>query len=87
MSINALKAQWVVTASVIPGEPDRSLTRVWHYTGFDHLADLEYQRTHGETAGMAGTRFAKMRAEARDYAESLQEPSMQNWVKLDWMWM
>lgn len=91
----ALKAQFTVTAGIIPGDAMPEYTRVWHYTS----ADLEHDSNvppmpEGHKIDMNGpadqphnTRFTGMLIEANLYATGLVNPRMVNWVRLDWMWM
>lgn len=77
--MNALKAQWVVTAELIPGHVIEELTRVWQYTSGDHERDTKEEGPI--------TLFMQKRNEAMGYCEALQDPSRVNIVRLEFMWL
>ena len=83
MPLHALKAQWSVTAGVIPGQVMPEHTKVWHYLSEDYEED---QRTLARSDTEV-TRFQAISKEAREYCDSLTDPRALNWVKLEWMWM
>lgn len=74
--MSAVKAQWVVSAELIPGTIIEELTRVWQYTSSDFQAD-------GEDAAI----FKRYREEANAYALELQNPAQNNIVRLVFMWL
>lgn len=78
--MNALKAVWMVTAEIIPGQPIDEHTRVWEYTAKDYDADTAVKKEPEETI------FHYMKTQANRYAVELQTPSM-NVVKLKFMWV
>ncbi len=79
-----LKAMWVVTAGVIPGQPLAELERIFHYTQEEDLADAEAAQGPAQTYT---NRFTLRMAEAFAYAAALQAPARLNWVKVEWVWL
>lgn len=71
-----LKAQWLVTAELIPGHIKDELTRVWQYTSSDFEADRK-----------DAVIFKRYREEASAYALELQDPAQNNIVRLEFMWL
>ena len=78
----ALKAQWVVTAGVVPGESMKEYQKVWHYDSYHFDKDVA-DREHSEIQSV----FVATIKEVHDYAMSITDPSRINWVKTDFMWM
>lgn len=74
--MNALKAQWVVRAGLIPGDAMDDYSRAWSYTSNDYTAD----------GGKRGERFTKADKEAHEWAGKLRDGGL-NWVTLEYMWM
>jgi hypothetical protein len=75
--MNALKAQWVVTAGLIAGEePMHEYTKIWSYDSQDWEDD-------GNTRGNT---FNHMAREAQAWAGKLQMGSL-NWVHVEYIWM
>lgn len=72
---NILKAYWQVTAGVIPGIPNPELSRRFNLTSSDYESEKRSEIIEAK------------RAEASSYAESLQNPSVLNWVTLEWVWV
>ena len=70
----ALKAQWVVTAGVIPGEKIDEYTRIWQ---------MDNQETEAENRSEIFSNYVN---EATEYAAHLQNPEYVNWVNLEWIW-
>ena len=81
--MNALKAQWTVTAGVIPGKEDPKHTCVWTYTSEDYHKDEETAREDHNKL----TIFAEKSALANAYVLTLSHPSIVNWVKLEFIWL
>lgn len=80
--MKTLKAYWAVTAAIIPGQEIKELTKVWEYTSED------YEKDCGSAAALRGCEiFLRMRSEANEYAESLQDPSEVNTVNLQFAWV
>lgn len=77
----ALKAQWLVTAEIIPGQRIEELTKCWQYTSADYQLDTMETREAGPTI------FEQYRQAATDYAMSLQDPSSINIVNFQFMWI
>ncbi len=77
----ALKGTWLVTAGLIPGELVDEYTRLYQYSSTDY--DLDDQMREPEDGV---TIFRKLTHEAYQYALSLSDPSVANWVKLKWIW-
>ena len=75
-----LKAQWTVTAAVIPGILVEELTRTWNYTSHDFLQD-------GTTPLDQPTIFSRYVKESADYAMELQDPASVNVVNLQFYWV
>lgn len=69
--MDGLKCSIQVTASVIPGESIRKLTRTWNFT----QADLNSPPKYIDESGAA-----------LNYAMSLMNPNVNNWVKMEWIW-
>lgn len=70
----ALKAQWVVTAGIVPGEKIDELTKIWQMTN---------QETEAKNKSEIFFRYVK---EATEYAAHLQKTEYINWVNLEWIW-
>jgi hypothetical protein len=69
-----------VRAGVIAGEAMPEYTRRWSWNSSDQDA-LE----KGDPA--ARQRYIQMAGESREYAASLENPQMVNWVRRDWLWL
>jgi len=80
-----LKAQWIVRAGVIPGQPLAEFTRVWDYTSEDNDAD-DKANPDGRNPAYH-SRLAKMRAEALDYYLQVSLPRLNNWAAIEFLWM
>ena len=78
--MSALKAQWVVTAGVLMGEPEDKYTRVWEYTSEDDEKD---RASEWPTI----TRFSTQMEAANLYARTIMVPQAINWVKLEFIWL
>ena len=78
MPANALKAQIVVQAGLMPGQPDPFYTRVWH---FDH------QLIEETLEDPTDFRYRDAFGAALNYAAFLQHPGHLNWVKMEWTWL
>lgn len=78
----ALKAAWEVRAGIIPGQPMEEFSKAWHYTSQDYEADCAMPVDTAEQS-----RFQRMAAEARAYADGLVDPRRLNWVTCTWMWL
>lgn len=74
--MNALKAQWVVRAGLIPGDEMTEYRKVWSYVSNDYALD----------GNKRDARYAAMMVEASAYAADLQGGGL-NWVNLEYMWM
>lgn len=71
--MNALKAQWVVTAGLFPGHIDDTYSKSWQYTSQMHSQENKDDIYH------------KMMDEAHDYAKSLSGPL--NVVTVEFIWL
>lgn len=74
--MNALKAQWVVRAGLIPGEAMDEYSKAWSYTSNDYTAD----------GGKRGALFIESDTEANRHARDLRGGGL-NWVTLEYLWM
>ena len=72
----ALKAQWVVAAGLVPGEPMERYGRTWQYTSTDYQLD----------GNRRGAVFERCQQVVRDYVEYLQSAGL-NWVTQGYVWM
>jgi len=70
-----LRCAWEVTAGLIPGQPMQEYSRSWL------LTSEAYYSPEGPE------HFKRLQQAASDYALSLQEPRMLNWVRLDWIYL
>lgn len=76
MPLAALKGYWQVTAGVIPGMPQESLTRRWNLTN-----------EHDPSENHFWEDFAAAQGHAMIYALTLQNPQRCNWVTMEWVWL
>lgn len=69
-----------VMAGVIPGEAMPEYTKRWGWTSKNQEAleagDAEAKALYIQIAG-----------ESREYAASLENPALINWVRRDWLWL
>jgi hypothetical protein len=72
----ALKAQWVVSCGLIPGDVMMEYTRAWSYTSIDWQADGHKR----------GERWHAMSGEAHAYAVGLEDGGL-NHVRVEFLWM
>lgn len=90
--MDATKLAIVVTAGLIPFEPEESFTRRWEITSSEWEAaqaadeDLRSGSDH-EHAFHAALKLAFVAAEADEYARLLRNPGRFNFVRTDWVWM
>lgn len=90
-----MKAQFVVTAGIIPGQPMAEHTKVWQYTDVDFAADGALPpMPEGYELDLCGrldqphmSRFTRMLIEMQRYQSSVISPAHLNWAKAEWMWM
>lgn len=80
------KAFFVVTAGLLPEEFDPQHTRQWSYTSLDYEADKAAIDAMANN-GSDGTKFLQCRNEALAYARDLIDPSVVNWVRLEFVWL
>lgn len=80
--MNALKAQWVVRAGLIPHDEMPEYTQVWQYTSDD------YKRDGGTPEGRraAGSRYMQCCVEAHRHAKQLEAGGL-NWVTVEYLWL
>jgi hypothetical protein len=77
---DGLKCLIVVTAGLIPGEPDPKYTRQWSFMGSQYTA----MKKGDQTAGMEWNRIM---GESREYGAGLENPGLVNWVSRVWTWL
>jgi hypothetical protein len=82
MPSHALKAQWIVTAGVIPGQKMDEYSKAWYYTSPDYEKDCERDPESTDP-----NIFTTMLIEVNDYAMSITDPRTVNWVKMEFMWV
>jgi hypothetical protein len=78
--IQAAKAFINVSAGVLPASLMPEYSKRWVYTVDDYEADRF--RPEGQE-----TTFAAYLREAYDYAKSITNPAVINWVKVEFMWV
>ena len=76
----ALKAQWTVTAGLIPGRLMPEYTRAFQYTS----ADVEHDRNNGGV-NADDSHFRTTAREVNEYVMHLQSGGM-NFVDLNYVW-
>jgi hypothetical protein len=78
-----------VSVGVVPGVPLSDLCRRWHVTdsNFEDAAKLAGEQSENGKAIARLELIARVSAEAAAYATSMMRPDLNNWVKLDWLWM
>lgn len=69
-----------VRAGLIPGESMPEYTRVWSWTSSDQERLLNNDPE-------ARALYIRMAGESREYAASLENPRVHNWVRRDWIWL
>lgn len=69
----ALQCVWEVTAGIIPGEAIDEYTRRWP------VAEEPGTKAFHEA-------FLASQGTAMNYALSIQDPRMMNWVRMEWVW-
>ena len=97
--MKALKAQWRVTAGVIPGTPEEEHTLVHDYTSEDLAKDeqtaarnkkiMEAHVESGEELDLSeleDTLFMVRRDDALRHAKEVIDPNIVNWVKVEFLW-
>lgn len=90
MPLQAAKAAWEVRAGVVPGQIDhRKIHRQWWYTSEDYAADRKLLKDvppDTPPAECPMTRFRAMQQEAMDYWRECNDPAMNNWAELVFIW-
>ena len=84
-----LKLVIEVSVGIVPGIPLSDLCRRWHVQSvdFEEAAKLAGdQSEHGKAVARLGL-VARISAEAATYAATMMRPDLNNWVKLDWIWL
>lgn len=76
----AMKAQWTLTAGILPGEPMPEFTKQWSYTNVDHKKD---QGVPSEEP----TIYSEKIDEVYDLAKGMCNPGYVNWVKVEFIWL
>ena len=79
MEMQRLKGCWEVVAGIIPNEPMQEYTKRFPYTSAEYEEDKKLSQD--ET-----TRFMDLMLDAHRYGSSLTNPSMVNWVRIDFIW-
>lgn len=79
-----LKAVWEVKAGLTPGQELALYTKQWLYTTEDDAADRA-ANPNGDPA--YHSILAKKRAEALDYYLQVSLPQLNNWARLDFIWL
>lgn len=74
--MNALKAQWKISAGILLGQPMEEFEKVFSYTSKMYDDD---QR--------GSTHYLDMLNEVHDYAKSLSNPGIINWLTVDFVWI
>jgi hypothetical protein len=74
--MNALKAQWKVTAGIIMGQPMDEYARVWTYSSKDYDADQK-----------GASIYHDLLDEVHNYGRELSNPGMVNWVNIEFVWI
>lgn len=74
-----LKAAWEVQVGVIVGKPEHSAR--WYYTS----ADAEEDAKHKDDQYYQ-TLFMRRMAEVQMYASQCQNPQINNWVQMTFVW-
>lgn len=69
-----------VMAGMIPGQGDPQYTKRWTWSSVDQ-EDL----IRGDPA--AKEQYIRIAGESREYAASLENPQILNWVRRDWLWL
>ena len=89
-----LKLQIMVRAGLMPGQPAHEYTRVWNWTGQeqDELSlDLNEETDDLEERAVrkkvARDRWILIHGESREYAATLENPALVNWVSREWVWL
>ena len=73
------KAAWEVKAGIAPGEYDSKLTKIFPYQEEDFGNDRKKGKDEVTT-------FTKLMKEAHDYAMSITDPGMVNFVEVNFIW-
>lgn len=79
--IESLKAAWEVRAGVIPGQPLPDLTKRFLYTS----RDREQDQAHSAEIGYQPL-FMKQMACATAYWQQMNDPRINNWAELTFIW-
>lgn len=72
-----IKAIWEVTAGVMPNFPIDDYYKRWHL--------LSREWDGGSEKGRE--RYEDLVAKVAHYAQSIQNPSGVNWVRMEWTWL
>ena len=76
--MNALKATWTVTAGILIDKPIDEYSKRYTYTSKMQSEDRDGKYTPGH--------FDRIKDEAHDYARSLTDPRLLNWVDITFIW-
>ena len=69
-----------VMAGMFPGEADPQYTKRWAWSSIE-----QENLVKGDPA--AKDRYIRIAGESREYAASLENPAVLNWVRRDWIWL
>lgn len=69
-----------VMAGMIPGKPDEQYTKRWGWSSVEQAKLVK-----GDPA--AKEQYIRIAGESREYAASLENPQVLNWVRRDWIWL
>ena len=81
-----VRAYWLVTGGVIPGEKEEQYTKTFVYTSADYAHDMSHSLQSTLMEGHP-TNFEIQMKHAHDYAQEISNPSMLNWVNVQFMWL
>lgn len=78
--MNALKAHWTISWGVVPGHHEGQVRL--SYTSQDHDDDQAEEWKPGQLS-----KFEKLKAEANYVALAMSDPSRNNWVTCEFVWI
>jgi hypothetical protein len=73
--LKPLAASWTITAGVLPDQPIEDYTKIFRYTIDDYGSDQYGTTLFHDTAD-----------KAFDYAKTIGNPGVVNWVNVDFIW-
>jgi len=75
--MTAIKAKWTITAGIILGQPMDEYLKILIYTGKMNEKDKELEFP---------VIFHNLKSEAYEYARTLNNPGLINWVDIKFVW-